>query len=285
VVSPRNFINNLNYKFSFEHEQQDSYELYHRLLELFELKDNNSNPFRMQIKSIYKCSNCGNSFERLEDTLDLSLTPSIEFRSIEKLLFKFINIPVKISDYICVKCSLKHIFKQVETCLVKGEEVTENLKISSYLSNLLRRNVEVDLEEAVNNLDKYCLENNCSHSWNKKNILKIKSNIQKISRINKYPEILTIHLIKVFFENDTMTTNKMHVSFPEELTIENRRYQLTSFIEHWGHHSYGHYIAYRKFYNKWTKMNDHIVKMIEKNEALQVGDPYMLFYRKVNENN
>jgi ubiquitin C-terminal hydrolase len=286
VVSPRSFINNLNYKFSFEHEQQDSYELYHRLLELFETEDkNHNNPFSMKIKSIYKCDKCGNSFERIDDTLDLSLAPSLEFRSIEKLLFKFYNIPVKISDYICVKCSLNYIFDQAETCLVRGEEVTQNLSISSYLSILLRGNIEEDLEEVISKLDQYCVENNCSNSLNKKDIKKIKTNILKKSRIVKYPDILTIHLIKVFFENDAMTTNKIHVSFPEEMIIDSKKYHLTSFIEHWGLHSYGHYIAYRKLYNKWVKINDHKVNIIEKNEALKVGDPYMLFYRKVDQIN
>jgi len=59
------------------------------------------------------------------------------------------------------------------------------------------------------------------------------------------------------------------------------KYELVSFIEHFGTANYGHYISYRKFYGKWLNINDSKVKLIEKNDAFEVPNPYMCFYRRL----
>ena len=58
-------------------------------------------------------------------------------------------------------------------------------------------------------------------------------------------------------------------------------YELVSFIEHFGTANYGHYISYRKFYGKWLNINDSKVKLMETIDALNVANPYMCLYRKL----
>lgn len=79
VISPWTLINNINKLFSFAYEQQDSYELYHRLIELFEVSEEYSkhNPFRIGWETSYECTSCHNVIKKTEHTLDLSCSPSI----------------------------------------------------------------------------------------------------------------------------------------------------------------------------------------------------------------
>ncbi len=88
-----------------------------------------------------------------------------------------------------------------------------------------------------------------------------------------------MHIQKVFY-SDGAVTNSNHIRFPEKLTFEGKyNYELVSFIEHFGSANFGHYICYRKFYDKWMLINDIAVRLIPKENALQVANPYMLFYR------
>lgn len=78
--------------------------------------------------------------------------------------------------------------------------------------------------------------------------------------------------------------------FDEQLNKANRvssvkyQYELVSFIEHFGAADFGHYVSYRKFYDKWLNINDPKVKFIDKQTLFESANPYMCFYRLVKEN-
>jgi ubiquitin C-terminal hydrolase len=82
-------------------------------------------------------------------------------------------------------------------------------------------------------------------------------------------------------------TNKLKIIFPNNIQIVDNsnktvhKYELTSFIEHFGTHNFGHYIAYRKYFDKWVMINDSSTHLIDNKKAFQVPNPYILFYRKV----
>lgn len=303
LISPYTLINQINSKFSFEHEQQDSYELYHRLLEIFDQDQtllNPVNPFLIESKTEYKCNKCKNVISKIDKSLDISVMPEYTKYSVVSLIENNFK-PIEISDYTCSKCTLSNFLFQAENNLKYIEYDTKNqLKsqlntIRDYFKKEIAGSnngcVTDDIETIVKKTVEFCQTNNCENVLDLFKLTQIKANLTKTSKINKFPKILTIHIQKVFFEENSVMTNRLKVIFPETLFLRSNqanekedgviKYELTSFIEHMGQHTFGHYIAYRKFHDKWVLINDNSVKLIDKSRAMEISDPYMLFYRKV----
>jgi hypothetical protein len=80
VISPWELINKINNQFSFAHEQQYSYELYHRLFDILDNSKNASfevNPFTIEFDISYYCTICQNTLHKKEINYDLSIVPDI----------------------------------------------------------------------------------------------------------------------------------------------------------------------------------------------------------------
>ncbi|CAM4593476.1 unnamed protein product [Lepidochelys olivacea] len=117
----------------------------------------------------------------------------------------------------------------------------------------------------------------------------------KFCKVQKFPEILCIHLKR--FRHELMFSTKIgtHVSFPlegldlqpfvaKDSPAQIVTYDLLSVICHHGTASSGHYIAYcrNNLNNLWYEFDDHSVTEVPES-TVQNAEAYVLFYRKSNE--
>lgn len=117
----------------------------------------------------------------------------------------------------------------------------------------------------------------------------------KFCKVQKFPEILSIHLKR--FRHELMFSTKIgtHVSFPlEGLDLQPFlakdspsqivTYDLLSVICHHGTASSGHYIAYcrNNLNNLWYEFDDQSVTEVSES-TVQNAEAYVLFYRKSSE--
>ncbi|XP_066453909.1 ubiquitin carboxyl-terminal hydrolase 33 isoform X1 [Eleutherodactylus coqui] len=117
----------------------------------------------------------------------------------------------------------------------------------------------------------------------------------KFCKVQKFPEILSIHLKR--FRHELMFSTKIgtHVSFPlEGLDLQPFlakdspsqivSYDLLSVICHHGTASSGHYIAYcrNNLSNLWYEFDDQSVTEVSE-ATVQNAEAYVLFYRKSSE--
>ncbi|KAE8609494.1 hypothetical protein XENTR_v10011821 [Xenopus tropicalis] len=117
----------------------------------------------------------------------------------------------------------------------------------------------------------------------------------KFCKVQKFPEILCIHLKR--FRHELMFSTKIgtHVSFPlEGLDLQPFlakdspsqivTYDLLSVICHHGTASSGHYIAYcrNNLNNLWYEFDDQSVTEVSE-ATVQNAEAYVLFYRKASE--
>ncbi|XP_038267977.1 LOW QUALITY PROTEIN: ubiquitin carboxyl-terminal hydrolase 33 [Dermochelys coriacea] len=117
----------------------------------------------------------------------------------------------------------------------------------------------------------------------------------KFCKVQKFPEILCIHLKR--FRHELMFSTKIgtHVSFPlegldlqpfvaKDSPAQIVTYDLLSVICHHGTASSGHYIAYcrNNLNNLWYEFDDQSVTEVPES-TVQNAEAYVLFYRKSNE--
>ncbi|XP_053325258.1 ubiquitin carboxyl-terminal hydrolase 33 [Spea bombifrons] len=117
----------------------------------------------------------------------------------------------------------------------------------------------------------------------------------KFCKVQKFPEILCIHLKR--FRHELMFSTKIgtHVSFPlegldlqpflaKDSPAQIINYDLLSVICHHGTASSGHYIAYcrNNLNNLWYEFDDQSVTEVPES-VVQNAEAYVLFYRKANE--
>ncbi|GAB5575198.1 ubiquitin carboxyl-terminal hydrolase 33 isoform X1 [Prionailurus iriomotensis] len=117
----------------------------------------------------------------------------------------------------------------------------------------------------------------------------------KFCKVQKFPEILCIHLKR--FRHELMFSTKIstHVSFPlegldlqpflaKDSPVQIVTYDLLSVICHHGTASSGHYIAYcrNNLNNLWYEFDDQSVTEVSES-TVQNAEAYVLFYRKSSE--
>ncbi|KAM8929978.1 ubiquitin carboxyl-terminal hydrolase 33 isoform 2-T2 [Pelodytes ibericus] len=117
----------------------------------------------------------------------------------------------------------------------------------------------------------------------------------KFCKVQKFPEILCIHLKR--FRHELMFSTKIgtHVSFPlegldlqpflaKDTPSQIVNYDLLSVICHHGTASSGHYIAYcrNNLNNLWYEFDDQSVTEVSES-LVQNAEAYVLFYRKASE--
>ncbi|XP_060266995.1 ubiquitin carboxyl-terminal hydrolase 33 isoform X6 [Ovis aries] len=117
----------------------------------------------------------------------------------------------------------------------------------------------------------------------------------KFCKVQKFPEILCIHLKR--FRHELMFSTKIstHVSFPlegldlqpflaKDSPAQIVNYDLLSVICHHGTASSGHYIAYcrNNLNNLWYEFDDQSVTEVSES-TVQNAEAYVLFYRKSSE--
>ncbi|XP_063795660.1 ubiquitin carboxyl-terminal hydrolase 33 [Pseudophryne corroboree] len=134
----------------------------------------------------------------------------------------------------------------------------------------------------------------CDNMYSCEKCKKLRNGV-KFCKVQKFPEILSIHLKR--FRHELMFSTKIgtHVSFPlEGLDLQPFlakdspgqivTYDLLSVICHHGTASSGHYIAYcrNNLNNLWYEFDDQTVTEVSE-VTVQNAEAYVLFYRKSSE--
>lgn len=141
------------------------------------------------------------------------------------------------------------------------------------------------LYESLDNYSKpFNVENVCSEC-------KRNGEVERMYRIKTLPDILVVHLERTIYISPTKTKKSIaKINFPTELECssannETQNYHLYASIDHLGNSTnVGHYVANIKIFsemNKWYKISDKNIKIIDETE-LVTSDTYALFYYNEN---
>jgi hypothetical protein len=189
-----------------------------------------------------------------------------------------------IKDYTCSKCTLNRIIREIDKkdfTEVTNEQKEKLHLVKLHIQEMIKNDINESLDKIINELISYCNSKGCTDVLDTISYEPVKADLVRKTNIIKHPKILVIHIQRVFYD-EGMTTNKQKIFFPEKLSFEGKNnYELVSFIEHFGYHDFGHYIAYRRFYSQWISLNDSNVTLKSKKNAFEVSNPYMLFYRLI----
>ena len=215
---------------------------------------------------------------------------------------KEISLPERIQDYQCMSCSINQVTNDLKRIKYEFEfkDKTKAHKIKILISHL-----ELLIKEKINEISdlKTYITSFCSQyalNNNKDNLdltdivkyiqfKKIRTTIQKRQLIEKLPELLVIHVQKIFHydQNHGASMVRGNLDFDEIMTLNengnNVKYELYSFLQHMGSSEYGHYISFRKYSkDKWVVLNDsECVYFSWEQVKNSKVDPYMLFYKKL----
>ncbi|KAL7271439.1 ubiquitin-specific protease ubp1 [Rhizina undulata] len=58
-------------------------------------------------------------------------------------------------------------------------------------------------------------------------------------------------------------------------------YELKSVVSHYGIHSNGHYVCYRKYEKRWFRISDHEVSPCREEDVIRAGNAFMIFYERI----
>lgn len=192
-----------------------------------------------------------------------------------------------------MNCNMRHLIDNLKS-LKKRFSLSNQIiadKIASLISHL--ENLDKKIINEIHDLKKYitcyCTDekNDITEILPHLDFKKIRTTVAKRQVVEKYPELLVIHIQKILhYDQDygaAMSRNK--INFPLMLKLEENgnviNYELYSFLQHIGSSEFGHYISFKKYSKeKWVLINDSNCLSINL-DKLKEADPYMLFYRKM----
>ena len=268
-LSQESFFNMLTTEFKFANEQQDSYELYHRLLDLFNSSLSNLNPLEINLEVKYYCGLCRNTITKPQIEINLSIDSTDNtIKSIQNELTMFEKVSL-INDYMCSSCTIMSLIRQLDENNYKSKILIEHLYSIKHKDDTL--------EGLVEDILSFCDINNCQELVKNLRFKPIKTTLQKTTKIKKTNENLIIHIAYIGFEGKSNSK----IIFNESIIINEIKYELVAIIVHVGSSSFGHYFCYRKFYGLWVVANDSNIKLVNKETIFNSIMPYMLFYRKI----
>ena len=97
--------------------------------------------------------------------------------------------------------------------------------------------------------------------------------------INRFPYVLILSLKRFKYNKNSNFKLKQMITYPFELELENKKYDLYGVINHYGSINSGHYTAYIKNRNKkWTLCNDSSISEIKDEKRVMHSNAYILFY-------
>ena len=160
-----------------------------------------------------------------------------------------------------------------------------NLQMNNIFPNLIPEPTSVDLNECFEfyKQDKYLSGDNqflCTGC-------KMQCNCIHSNHLYTLPEILVCNL-----NRGKGNIYKVGITFPEmidlssevETNLDKHNYKLICIIPHIGPHGTGgHYVAFcfLEDKGKWYKFDDSIVTESNFNDAINFGDTYVLFYKRM----
>ena len=182
------FYSELTSKFSFANEQQDSYELFHRIMDLFNHSIEEKNPFLIELETTFYCGLCKTSIKKIQKEINLSFdSTNSSIKSLQTELSQFGKISL-IDDYVCSSCTLQSLIKQINP-------MSKNLTLLNYLNTLKQK--DSSLEELVEEILSFCDNNNYNEEIKRVRFKPVKTTLQKSTEIKKTNENLLIHIAYV----------------------------------------------------------------------------------------
>ncbi|KAI8601530.1 cysteine proteinase, partial [Dissophora ornata] len=275
-----------------------------------QIKKLDSNPMIGMLASRLSCMQCGYT-EAIRhftfDNLSLSL-PSNHSCTIEDCLKQYINLE-SLHDVVCRKCSLQATLaricsdlKQLDNHQPLRHSIAQRMALKSKLAQqrkVLESAIRSDVERPLQDIKlSKVVSRHCT-----KQVMMAKS-----------PRVLCLHFIRSQYSNyGTVSKNSCQVNFPEYLDISpfcttgvlltqpnfpmsiseqdlerlglpGTLYRLQSIVVHYGGHSYGHFIAYRRkpesITEDWFRVSDETVESVTLDHVLR-SNPYMCLYERV----
>ncbi|KAK2784433.1 ubiquitin-specific protease [Onygenales sp. PD_12] len=195
-------------------------------------------PFEGMMESQIECQFCHFKYKP-NPTSFVNLTLQVPQKSSATLSSCFDGLmkTETIDDFRCDACSLRHALQLKKA--VRENTTSEN--------EIKRLDNEISLiEDALGN-DPETIPQDVSMP-NPDGAPKRK--IKRHMRITKFPKIMTIHLSRSIFDQNSSTKNAAKVSFPERLPlgsiVDRKWYKLLGIVCHKGSHHSGHYESFRR---------------------------------------
>lgn len=264
-ISQDEFIGELTEKFKFASEQQDCYELYHRLLDCYSPDLESINPLFIDLETKLYCARCKMVLIKKERQIDISIEAQDNtMKSVQNELTALQKIYL-IADYVCSCCTIESLINQLD--------FFKDKQFVAYLESIKRRDENLDnlLQEIVAYADLH------NFSFTGIRFKPVQTTLQKSTSIVNTGKNL---VIQVGYVSATGKSNA-RILFSDYINVNDKKYELVSFIVHVGSSSFGHYFCYRKFYDRWIVANDSTVKFVDKSAIFESSRPYMLFYRQI----
>ncbi|KTW26674.1 hypothetical protein T552_02683 [Pneumocystis carinii B80] len=266
--------------------------------EICNIENEIKSPFDGLMANRLECINCGFSEGIIHSSftsVSLPLSSSQELCSLEDCLSAYVNKEM-IEDILCQKCSLIASKKDLEILLksLPNSEMSQNIKkkLNAIISAL---ETEVLDAEYLKDFKLPRLVNS------------IKSKQIMFARL---PKILTLHINRSTISpiNGSIYKNTASITFPlildlnryttsystlwidpiQTTSIPNQKnqskYELKSIIVHYGSHTFGHYVTFRKTLRGWFKISDRNVRACSIEEVLHSGNVFMLMYEQIKDN-
>ncbi|KAG5513797.1 hypothetical protein PMAC_000835 [Pneumocystis sp. 'macacae'] len=263
--------------------------------ENFNIRNKIKSPFDGLMANKLECMNCGFSegiIHSLFTSVSLPLS-SKELCSLEDCLSAYVNKEI-IEDILCQKCSLIASKSDLEILLksLPDSEISRTIKkklnaiISALETEVLDAEYlkEFKLPRLVNTVKSKQimfarLPKILTLHINRSTISPINGSIYKNTASITFPLILDLNKYTTSYSNlwiDPLQTMSVDVNQKNPL-----KYELKSIIVHYGSHTSGHYITFRKTPKGWFKISDRNVWACTIEEVLQSGNVFMLMYEEM----
>ncbi|KAG4306419.1 hypothetical protein PORY_000407 [Pneumocystis oryctolagi] len=266
--------------------------------ENFDIKNEIKSPFNGLMANRLECMSCGFSegiIHSLFTSVSLPLS-SKELCSLEDCLSEYVNKEM-IEDILCQKCSLIASKNDLEFLLksLPDSEISQIIrkKLNAIISALETEMLDADylkefkLPRLVNSVKSKQimfarLPKILTLHINRSSISPVNGSIYKNTAPITFPLILDLNKYTTSYSTlwtDPLQTMSMHINQKKSL-----KYELKSIIVHYGSHTSGHYVTFRKTPKGWFKISDRNVRESTIEEVLQSGNVFMLMYEKLKDN-
>ncbi|KAH9817245.1 hypothetical protein DFH28DRAFT_173882 [Melampsora americana] len=264
-------------------------------------------PFRGLMVNRIGCETCGFTSvfrHSVTDHLSLNVPPKISC-SLEECLMDYTKLEL-LEDYICRKCS---IIYTKEIILNQLNQISIN-STKEKLKNSKKKKVQ-GLKKDLKSLELMILNDDFeSENVIGKVLVERVASLKttKQTMFSRPPDSLTFHISRsTAYARGVSFKNHCQVKYPEYLNLssfcttsilnrsahlpisstnpeekEDQRYwfKLVSVVVHYGSHSFGHYITFRRIGKDWFRISDENVMRSELNEVLG-ANPFLIMYEKV----
>ena len=107
------------------------------------------------------------------------------------------------------------------------------------------------------------------------------SEAKKTLVINRYPDVLVVHLKSFQFENGRVKKIEEKIGVPSTMRVgeKNTKYDLVGVVKHSGNRQSGHYVAEVETSHTWFLCNDANTTKIRRDNMVWCRKAYLLFYQ------